>query len=334
MKTPKILKFIVLASAIITICLSGALITAPHETSAATTNGYEALNFNPQIKLPTNGMNQATITVGTYSNGVMTSNLLAKYIKAFYDYGIAIGGILATIVLMGAGVLWLTSGGNDSKISQAKELIVGSIAGLAILFGSWVLLNTVNPDLLVLKEIKTKYLEMVVFGCCQKNDGSVDALPSSRCISPNIFHENMVPNYEKKICEAVGCCTAPDAVALNKYSSCVQITNSACFDRGEARKQGGKNFYTWQQTLCEDIPECENIKSNCVGIKDGEACENVDDAYCYGGVCYAGDGQEKEPCGNDGGSTCLKSGSKCDDKDSSGGRDCGKNLFCCYKVNE
>jgi len=79
---------------------------------------------------------------------------LGEYIVAIYNYSLSIAGILATIILMAGGVLWLVSGGDASRITQAKELILGSITGLIILASSYVLLIQVNPDLVKFKSIK------------------------------------------------------------------------------------------------------------------------------------------------------------------------------------
>jgi hypothetical protein len=158
MKMLKILKIIFVLAFTIQIGLMAVIMATPQ---AARAEDPQPLEFTPQIKIPEASVNYTFIPVGTYDTkaGTMKSDLLAKYIKAFYNYGISIGGILATIVLMGAGVLWLTSAGNDSKITQAKELITGSIVGLGILFGSWILLNTINPALLNMRIIETKLID-------------------------------------------------------------------------------------------------------------------------------------------------------------------------------
>jgi hypothetical protein len=137
-KSIVIFAFITLFSGVI-------LLTQPYTAYSA-----NVLEFTPQIPIPGMGNSSA---VGKEVNGVMQSDLLARYIKAVYDYGLAAAGVLAAIVLMGAGLIWLTSGGNESKITQAKDLIAGSITGLIILFGAWMLLNTVNPELLKLRAI-------------------------------------------------------------------------------------------------------------------------------------------------------------------------------------
>ncbi len=102
----------------------------------------KAVEFKPNIPIP--GTEFATDvnfeeTTGTY--------YIARYVIAIYNYGISIGAILATVVLMAAGLMWLTSGGSQEKIGQAKNMISGSIIGLVLLFGSYTILNMVNPEL-------------------------------------------------------------------------------------------------------------------------------------------------------------------------------------------
>lgn len=72
---------------------------------------------------------------------------LSEYILGIFNYGLSIAGILAAIILMAGGVLWLISSGDASKITQAKELIIGSITGLVILASSYVILYQINPAL-------------------------------------------------------------------------------------------------------------------------------------------------------------------------------------------
>lgn len=87
---------------------------------------------------------------GSYS---VTIPWIAEYIQAIYNYGLGIVGILAALVLMGGGVLWLVSGGDASKITQAKELIIGSVTGMIILATSYIILFQVNPELTRLKPV-------------------------------------------------------------------------------------------------------------------------------------------------------------------------------------
>lgn len=130
--------------------------TNPIESAGTTASqkkeNTEALFTIPdfQVKIP--GMNKlATITceLGKECN----IPWIGQYIAGIYNYAIAIAGILAALVLMAGGVLWLVSAGDASRITQAKELIIGSVSGLIILVASYVLLIQINPDLVNLKSI-------------------------------------------------------------------------------------------------------------------------------------------------------------------------------------
>ncbi len=96
-----------------------------------------------------------------------STQYIAEYIVAIYRYGISIGAILATVVLMAAGLIWLTSGGSQEKIGQAKNMISGSIIGLVLLFGSYTILNTVNPELVDFHIENIDYIAEVKTGCCK-----------------------------------------------------------------------------------------------------------------------------------------------------------------------
>lgn len=135
---------------------------------------YTPLTFKSQVGIPFSDIfSGADTAVGQYiaSTGEMVSSLLPNYIKAVYDYGIAVVGILAAIILMGGGLLWLTSTGNESRISKAKELIAGGLSGLVLLLSSWLLLNTINPSLLEFKPIVTQIVKKEVF---DGDDGFID----------------------------------------------------------------------------------------------------------------------------------------------------------------
>ncbi|HOZ53280.1 MAG TPA: pilin [bacterium] len=98
--------------------------------------------FTPQITIPGSDFkkgNKIKIEESTKTIGL--------YIISIYNYLLAIVGLLATIVLMVAGVVWMTSGGNTERISSAKGWIIGALTGLFLLLLSYVILRTINPNL-------------------------------------------------------------------------------------------------------------------------------------------------------------------------------------------
>ena len=68
-------------------------------------------------------------------------------ITSLYTFGVAAVTVLAFVVLVWGGFIWLTSGGNVSQIDSAKRWIMGSVLGLVIALSSFIILNTINPQL-------------------------------------------------------------------------------------------------------------------------------------------------------------------------------------------
>lgn len=99
-----------------------------------------------QVPIPTVELSQPICT-STDNNSYCSVPWIGEYISGIYTYGLNIAGILAALMLMAGGVLWLISGGDASRITQAKELIVGSVTGLILLVGTYIILTQINPDL-------------------------------------------------------------------------------------------------------------------------------------------------------------------------------------------
>lgn len=72
---------------------------------------------------------------------------IGEYIAGIYKYAVGIVGILATVVLMWGGLIWLTAGGNAAHVTEAKTWIGASITGLVLVLCSYMILYEINPDL-------------------------------------------------------------------------------------------------------------------------------------------------------------------------------------------
>jgi len=70
-----------------------------------------------------------------------------EYAKYLVNLGFIISGIIALGVLVWAGFLYLTSAGNMDQIEEAKRKIVAALLGLIIILSSYLILFTINPDL-------------------------------------------------------------------------------------------------------------------------------------------------------------------------------------------
>ena len=79
-----------------------------------------------------------------------TSTTFPQYVKYLFNLAIRIMGIVALGVLVWAGFLYLTSGGDVNQKEQAKEKIGGAFLGLFVFLFSYLILYTINPKLLEL----------------------------------------------------------------------------------------------------------------------------------------------------------------------------------------
>lgn len=73
---------------------------------------------------------------------------LPNYIKYLFSFAMIVAGLLAFAAIMSGGVRYLTSAGNPSATADAKDQIFSGVLGLIILFSSYIVLNTVNPELI------------------------------------------------------------------------------------------------------------------------------------------------------------------------------------------
>lgn len=74
------------------------------------------------------------------------TNFLFGYIGTIYRFAAGLVGIVAVTVIILSGIQITASGGDSDAISQSKTRIIQSIAGLALLFLSGLILNAVNPN--------------------------------------------------------------------------------------------------------------------------------------------------------------------------------------------
>ncbi len=54
-----------------------------------------------------------------------------------------IGGIVAAIMIIYAGFLYVTAGGNETQIKKAHDALLYGVIGAAILLGAWVISNAI-----------------------------------------------------------------------------------------------------------------------------------------------------------------------------------------------
>lgn len=131
-------------------CISKTDPNAQKNTATTETKKPKDIAFTPQIPF---GDIKGTMPV----NG----GTIGFYITEIYKYAVGIVSILASIVIMWGGVRWLTAGGNQEAVGDAKKWIEGALSGLVLVMTSYLILNFVNPDLTSFKLITITPIEGV-----------------------------------------------------------------------------------------------------------------------------------------------------------------------------
>jgi hypothetical protein len=317
---------------ILQIIFALALLSLPTSSILAADAPSVPLQFTPQVTIPNSSFNQGSPTT-------VNGSLLARYILTYYNYGLAIVGILATIVLMGAGVIWLTSGGDAGKVSQAKELISGSIVGMAILVCAWIILNTINPNLTQLASISPTVIgkvDVAYLNCCDPTTG-IAKFPIKIVNGKNMAADgsNVIISCKApaSACAATETCTLN---TLNKYSCFADKWSCSC----KVATTLGHTTYCQDNMAQQDCNSWCKDKSSFMGMYQYEATiKSAATNQCYGdNLIYLKPGAT---CGSKPGATCRDKGNllsdalRCPDGSShdftgGGDTDCGPGYFCCY----
>ncbi|MFA6486350.1 MAG: C39 family peptidase [Candidatus Magasanikbacteria bacterium] len=80
---------------------------------------------------------------------------IGNFLSAAYKTGIAVGSLVAVVMIILEGIRIVTSGGGEGKNEGIKN--IGRIgAGLVILWGSFLILNTINPKLVSFNALRIK----------------------------------------------------------------------------------------------------------------------------------------------------------------------------------
>ena len=117
------------------------------------TAGNYTIRYNSIDEFGNRKFTVKQVNIG-FDNRYIDSPYLTDYLSVMYKYVVMAITIMSTIVMIFAGILWLTSAGNPEQISRAKKMITRSITGLILSIGSYTILWTINPQLVEFSSLK------------------------------------------------------------------------------------------------------------------------------------------------------------------------------------
>jgi hypothetical protein len=110
----------------------------------------------PLLEIPVPGIELTPIIK---DNEAVTVPWLAQYISGAYTFLISIAGLLATVMMVIGGFQYVTSAGDKGKIGAAKTRIVNALTGLVLALGSYVVLFSINPDLVTFQGLRIAFVQ-------------------------------------------------------------------------------------------------------------------------------------------------------------------------------
>ncbi len=132
------------ASAPVTVTAAGTV------TGGPTTSGGES---GP----PQAGPVPLEVRIGDFASAVD----IPSYVAALYRYGLGVGTTIAMVMVVIGGFQYVASRGNPAAIGAAKSRIMNAVLGLLLLLGSFTLLQTINPDLVSMRNIVVSEIRRV-----------------------------------------------------------------------------------------------------------------------------------------------------------------------------
>ncbi len=134
---------------------------------------------------------------------ITVSSGLPEYVKYIFSFAIAFSGILFFFILIKGGFLYYTSLGKPAQILEAKENLKSSILGIIILLSSYLILFTINPELVNLSfpplnlfdnPLANHYIEV------EPENASIisQSLPLGRSIKDGVWNQEYV-NKTKEV---------------------------------------------------------------------------------------------------------------------------------------
>lgn len=111
--------------------------------------GFFSFSFALEIAYPSIGGKTLSDTSG-----------LTDFVAYFLNLALVLGTVLSVIIIVYAGFNLVNAGGEPAKINEEKKRIATAFLGMILLFGFFIFLNYINPNILNIKNIEVEQVEV------------------------------------------------------------------------------------------------------------------------------------------------------------------------------
>ncbi|PIR03714.1 MAG: hypothetical protein COV59_04555 [Candidatus Magasanikbacteria bacterium CG11_big_fil_rev_8_21_14_0_20_39_34] len=101
--------------------------------------------FVPSIALADEA--QDTFGIGYASATSLGDRDVRVTISSIINVALSLLGIVALVIILAGGFKWMTAGGNDEKVTEARKLMISGVIGLAIILSAYAIAKFVLQQL-------------------------------------------------------------------------------------------------------------------------------------------------------------------------------------------
>lgn len=177
--------------------LSFVALTAPAATTPAEPTTPPKKLITPTLSVEIPGVK---FSEGTINGNVISVNYLGDYISGVYKYLLGASTLIAIVMIMISGLEWSFSGGsimgtdNKASASRAKTRIRNAVTGLVLLLSAYILLYTVNPNLVRLQTPKIKIVNVIELPATGEDDNVIAGATAAPDGTKPPLHKSIVAN--------------------------------------------------------------------------------------------------------------------------------------------
>lgn len=147
---------------------------------------FEAYAPKLEIDIPNlNFVSKVSAVDGPNGTKIFSIPYLASYINAAYKYAIGLGVLIAIIMMMYAGMRWMTAFGNTKAIDSAKTSVRNAALGLFLLTAAYSVLYIINPDLPKLQALQILAPKQEVFEMDNEDPALYNEQPTVGATNPS-----------------------------------------------------------------------------------------------------------------------------------------------------
>lgn len=229
---------------------------------------------------------------------------LRDYLKYVYIFGLGASGIAAFVVIVWAGIKYAASEIITSK-EEARKDIQNALFGLALLMSAYLILNTINPELVKLQIPSITPLPSGGLNCSRLGESETSDKPCCSGLSANNVN-TCLNSQEGSVCQNTSDCNSPDLQCKNNVCKKLSSVEEICVNNNDCKtplrcEQGGMGLSYCHNPLGQkQINETCFIPSDCnTGLTCssgvctqntlGQSCQNQQNCstgqFCISSIC-------------------------------------------------